>query len=101
MIFSEGWPAGIHHGKIGANPAANTNVSILRLTQPFIFPTARAFLTFCPTRKSQVSSTTSNGTHPYMDRLRSTQLHAGQNPWSGGRAARVASRHHAPKAVNS
>src|SRR5262249_37711676 len=33
--FCGGCPAGIHQGIIGVTPATNTNVSTLRVTQPF------------------------------------------------------------------
>ena len=64
MILSEGWPAGIHHGKIGAKPAASTNVSILRLIQPLIFGIGLLFFTFCQTTKSHTSSAIATGTQP-------------------------------------
>src|SRR5258708_1242695 len=44
-VLSEGCPAGSHQGKIGANPAASTNVKIFRLTQLLILVTGFAFRT--------------------------------------------------------
>jgi len=46
IVFSEGCPAGIHHGRIGANPAASTNVKIFRLTQLLILVTGFALRTW-------------------------------------------------------
>src|SRR5258708_348917 len=44
-VLSEACPAGSHQGKIGANPAASTNVKIFRLTQLLILVTGFAFRT--------------------------------------------------------
>ena len=65
IVFSEGCPAGIHHGKIGANPAASTNVRIFRLTQLLIFVTGCALRTFRQTWNSHISSAPARGIHPY------------------------------------
>ena len=45
IVFSEGCPAGSHHGRIGANPAASTKVKILRLIQLLILVTGFALRT--------------------------------------------------------
>ena len=63
-VFSEGCPAGIHHGKIGANPAASTNVKIFRLTQLLILVTGFALRTLRHTWNSHISSAAANGIHP-------------------------------------
>ena len=65
IVFSEGCPAGSHHGSIGANPAANTNVKIFRLTQLLIFVTGFAFRTFRHTWNSHNSKPAASGIHPY------------------------------------
>src|SRR5262250_1152876 len=83
MTFSEGCPAGIHQGRIGANPAASTNVSIFLLSHPLIFGIGLAFLTFCQIKISQISSAIAIGTHPYMEMLRAVQVQTEKNRYPG------------------
>src|SRR5579859_129455 len=101
MTFSDGCPAGIHQGRIGAKPAANTKVSIFLLIHPFIFGIGLAFLTFCQIKISQNKSPTAIGTQPYMEMLRSIQAQAGKNRYPGWLAAMRGSKNQATSALTS
>src|SRR5215469_12653661 len=101
MTFSEGCPAGIHQGRIGAKPAASTNVSIFLLSHPFILGIALAFLTFCQTKISQINKATAIGIHPYMEVLRSAQAQPEKNRCPGWLAAIRGSKNQATNPFTS
>src|ERR1700739_1826556 len=92
-VLSDGWPTGIHHGRIGAKPAASTNVRILRLIQPLIFGTAFFLRIFRQTKNSHARSAAANGIQPYCALSRSTHSQARHTKFDGCVAASLGSKY--------
>src|SRR6516165_8406667 len=79
---------------MGANPAASTNVRILRLTQLLIFGRVCLFFRiFRHTKYSQASKEAARGIHPYCALSRSNHSHARNRKCAGCVAASRGSKY--------